>query len=131
MGWTKTQVAELKNGSILLTSRLGYACVGTHSSSPHASLTTMLRRGFARCDDGGQTWAQTWLLEDRQPEVRFAGTCEHTLVSDPVSGLVYYSLPAAANYTVSNYTVFKSLDGGSHWDLTKVVNPAGSDYSDS
>ena len=28
------------------------------------------RRGFARSDDGGYTWAEIWVLADRQPEIQ-------------------------------------------------------------
>ena len=42
MGWTETQLAELKNGSLLLTSRTGYGYIAAG-----------LRRAFARSDDGG------------------------------------------------------------------------------
>ena len=55
-------------------------------------------RGLA----GGATWAQTWLLEDRQQDV-YAGSCDQTLVSDPETGVVYYSLPSATNLSRSNY----------------------------
>eukprot|EP01044_Picomonas_judraskeda_P028224 COSAG03_NODE_9289_length_728_cov_2.106013_1_plen_49_part_01 len=41
MGWTETQLAELKNGSLLLTSRTSYAYIAAG-----------LRRAFARSDDG-------------------------------------------------------------------------------
>ena len=120
-GWTESQVAELKNGSLLLTTRTAYA---------YLTADPPLRRAFARSDNGGETWAQTWLLEDRQPEV-YAGSCENTLVSDPQTGIVYYSLPSAANFSRSNYSVYSSANGGADWELVKVVNPAGSGYSDS
>eukprot|EP01046_Picozoa_sp_COSAG06_P042313 COSAG06_NODE_5373_length_3517_cov_14.089819_1_plen_573_part_00 len=44
MGWTETQLTELKNGSLLLTSRTGYAYI-----------TAGLRRGFARSDVSSST----------------------------------------------------------------------------
>ena len=121
MGWTETQLAELKNGSLLLTSRTGYGYIAAG-----------LRRAFARSDDGGcptpqqrhgmlqtwswglaggETWAQTWLLEDRQQDV-YAGSCDQTLVSDPESGMVYYSLPSATNLSRSNYVSAPPLEAG-------------------
>ena len=45
-GWTEDQVAELKNGSVLLTSRNEYGL--SSGQGP---------RLFARSDDGGKTWA--------------------------------------------------------------------------
>ena len=60
---------------------------------------------------GGATWAQTWLLEDRQQDV-YAGSCDQTLVSDPETGMVYYSLPSATNLSRSNYVSAPPLEAG-------------------
>ena len=51
-GWTECQVAELRNGSLLLTARMAGA---PWLSKP--GVRSDRRRGFARSDDGGATWA--------------------------------------------------------------------------
>jgi hypothetical protein len=67
-GWTECQVAELKNGSLLMTSRMyGKPWLST---PPRAS---DLRRGFARCAFSGNN------LRSRMPldptHVRLKRTC--------------------------------------------------------
>ena len=58
-GWTETQVAEMRNGSLLLTSRMyGTAFI---PDPKNASDRRNKRRGFARSDDGGETWAGAFL----------------------------------------------------------------------
>ena len=52
------------NGSVLLTARM----VGPPYLSKPGKLSDR-RRGFARSDDGGRTWAEWWFLEDRQPDI--------------------------------------------------------------
>ena len=90
-------MAELKNGSLVLTSRLtglsGFYCNGTQPNC--------YQRGFARSDDGlvhchgefgaelrvtgGSTWAAVWYLEDYEPEI-IVNNCEAPMVSDPATG---------------------------------------------
>lgn len=128
-GWTECQVAELKNGSLLMTSRMyGKPWL---SSPPKPS---DLRRGFARSDDGGRTWAEIWYLEQRQPEI-MTGTCAQALVSDPAAtSTIFYAHPG--NYTDgtelarANYTLHASDDGGASWQLINRVYPLGAGYSD-
>merc|ERR1712232_699219 len=80
IGWTECQVAELKNGSLVLTSRLtghglnNFYCNGTDLNC--------FQRGFARSDDGGASWAAVWYLEERQPLI-IRNNCENPMVSDP------------------------------------------------
>ena len=59
----------------------------THTHTLTHSLTHFLfltqRRGFARSDDGGRSWAEVWYLADRQPSIsRLNPTCAQALVSD-------------------------------------------------
>ena len=50
-GWTECQVAEMQNGSLLMTSRM----YGRPWLTPGRPMRSDLRRGFARSDDGGWT----------------------------------------------------------------------------
>ena len=109
---------------------VGHNCVGEFLALPPYPL----RRGFARSDDGGETWAQWWWLEDRQPDV-YTGTCENSVSSDPAAspdeGRMFYARPGAVNGSRSNYTVHRSYDGGGTWRLQAVVYSHGAGYSDS
>ena len=92
-GWTEDQVAELHNGSVLMTSRNFY---GTSSGQGP--------RLFARSDDGGATWAANWsFFEDELP----GGYCEGSIISD-AEGVVYFGHPGVLHSGArSNYTVHK------------------------
>ena len=70
-GWTECQVAELHNGSVLLTSRNSY---GLSSG--------MGPRLFARSDDGGVSWAANWSAGADLPDPY----CEASIVSHGVDG---------------------------------------------
>jgi hypothetical protein len=129
-GWTECQVAEMNNGSLLMTSRM----YGSPWLTPGHPSRSDLRRGFARSDDGGWTWAEVWYIEDRQPEI-MTGTCAQALVSDVgVSPTMYWSHPG--NWTEgteiarANYTLHQSTDSGAHWELVDRVYPLGAGYSD-
>ena len=115
-GWTEDQVAELRNGSVLMTSRNFYG--GSSGQGP---------RLFARSDDGGATWAANWsFFEDKLP----GGYCEGSIISD-ADGAVYFGHPGMLHSGArANYTVHKSLDGGRTWPHATVVYPGGSAYSD-
>lgn len=135
IGWTECQVAELKNGSLLLTSRLGghglnnFYCEPWNASQA-AQDNNCLQRGFARSDDGGATWSSVWYLEDRQPYI-IVNNCEHAMASDPLgSGDLFWGHPGALNMTRANYTVHKSVDGGATWTLLDRVYAHGAGYSD-
>lgn len=111
-GWTEDQVAELKNGSVLMTSRNEY---GTSSGQGP--------RLFARSDDGGASWAANWsFFESELP----GSYCEGSIVTD-TEGAVYYG---HADGRRVNYTVHKSTDGGRSFPKATVVYPGGSGYSD-
>jgi len=125
LDWTECQVAELKNGSLVLTSRLtglsGFYCNGTQPRC--------FQRGFARSDDGGMTWAAVWYLEDYEPEI-IVNNCENAMASDPATGVLYWGHPGALNMSRANYTVHQSRDGGLHWELLDRVYEHGAGYSD-
>ena len=124
-GYTEAEAAEIgSNGSVLWTSRLG---------PPYTSRNPGVLRGFARSDDGGATWAETWQLPQNNADGVLFGTCESSLVGDPATGAVYWSHPGAwppGNRSRTNYTVHASNDG-KHWSFVQVVYPGGSGYSDS
>ena len=62
-GWTECQVAELRNGSGLLTARMaGVPWLTPGKCPPNCPPPTDKRRGFARSDDGGESWAETWFV---------------------------------------------------------------------
>ena len=48
-GWGEAGLTELNNGSLLLSARL---------SDGYLEMEPPLMRGFARSDDGGETWAE-------------------------------------------------------------------------
>ena len=116
------------NGSVLLTARM----VGSPYLSKPGKLSDR-RRGFARSDDGGRTWAEWWFLEDRQPDV-YVGTCFQSITSDVggpnPSGRIFFGHPGAVNGSRTNYTVHQSSDGGGSWALLQRVYAGGGGYSD-
>jgi hypothetical protein len=92
-GWTECQIAEMHNGSLLMTSRMygtQFIPDPTNMSDPKNR-----RRGFARSDDGGRSWSSVWYVADRQPEIsRLQPTCAEAIVSDPSSdATIYWSHP--------------------------------------
>lgn len=134
-GSTECQIAEMHNGSLLMTSRMyGQPYL---SKPPKAS---DLRRMFARSDDGGHTWSDIWYVEQRQPDV-WMGTCDQPIVSDPsVSPTIYYGHPGNNTKNLgkqdnnglarANYTLHQSKDGGASWEFVNRVYPLGAGYSD-
>jgi len=99
----------------------------------NASDLSNKRRGFARSDDGGRSWAAVWYVADRQPEIaRLQPTCAQALVSDPVGtdGTIYWSHPGDDQHDRSNYTLHSSADGGASWDFVDRVYGMGAGYSD-
>lgn len=114
-GWTECQVAELLNGSVLMTSRNFYG----RSSGEGPRL-------FARSDDGGATWAANWSAGDDLPDPY----CEASLLSAPArSELVLFGNPSSARHR-ANFSVHSSRDGGRSWPESLVVYPGGAAYSD-
>jgi hypothetical protein len=87
---------------------------------------------LARSDDGGETIAEMWLVEQDNVDGLLFGTCSSSLASDPRSGLVYWGHPSAwppGNRSRANYTISSTLDG-KRWSLVDVVYPGGAGYSD-
>lgn len=113
-GWTECQVAELQNGSVLMTSRNFYA----RSSGQGPRL-------FARSDDGGHSWAANWSAGGDLPDPY----CEASLISDPASGLLFFGNPSNSRER-ANFSVHTSRDGGRTWPDSFVVYPGGAAYSD-
>ena len=137
LGWGEAAVAEMKNGSILWTSRLGspYVCREPKTGKPNPvcrKYPTPVLRGMARSDDGGETIAETWLVEQDNADGLLFGTCSSPMASDPRSGVIYWGHPGAwppGNRTRSNYTVSSTVDG-KLWAFVDVVFPGGAGYSD-
>jgi Neuraminidase (sialidase) len=69
-GWTEDQLAEMHNGSLLMSSRLEDTFPAWEPDPKNATDPRNKRRAFARSDDGGKTWAEIWFLADRQPEIQ-------------------------------------------------------------
>jgi sialidase-1 len=114
-GWTEDQVAELQNGSVLLTSRNFFG----KSSGQGARL-------FARSDDGGATWADNWTAYDLPDPF-----CEASVLSNPnIPGSLYFGNPSSSRGRRDNYSIHSSPDGGRTWNKSVVVYTGGSAYSD-
>eukprot|EP01052_Picozoa_sp_SAG31_P040498 SAG31_NODE_5877_length_2278_cov_3.599358_2_plen_320_part_00 len=97
-GWSECQMAELQNGSVVITSRND----GDKTRASH--------RLFARSDDGAETWAATWTADDTLPDPR----CEAALLGDPAMGMLYFGHPSS-EHSRTNYSVHISRDGGLSW----------------
>merc|ERR1712166_634780 len=117
-GWTECQVAELRNGSVLLTSRNLYALSSGLGG-----------RMFARSDDGGANWAQIWSVVN-DPQLGLTSTyCEASIVGVPDQGMLYYGGPDD-NGRRANYAIHSSQDGGLVWKSEVDVFGGGAAYSD-
>jgi hypothetical protein len=127
-GWTECQIAEMHNGSLLMTSRMygaEFIPDPKNDSDPNNK-----RRGFARSDDGGTSWSAVWYIADRQPQIsRLQPACAQAMVSD-ATGSIYWSHPGDLNHSRSNYTLHRSTDGGASWDFVNRVYAMGAGYSD-
>jgi sialidase-1 len=109
-GWSECQMAELQNGSVIITSR------------NDGDKTRQSSRLFARSDDGAETWAALWEASETDlPDPR----CEASLLGDPPAGVLYFGNPSSA-HSRSNYSVHASRDGGMSWELHAQVYAGGS-----
>ena len=108
-------MAELQNGSVLLTSRNFF---GRNSGQGP--------RLFARSDDGGATWADNWTAHDLPDPY-----CEGSVLSNPdIPGSLYFANPSTSNGKRYNMSLHASSDGGRTWTKSAIVYPGGSGYSD-
>ena len=127
--WTECQIAEMKNGSLLISSRVESCHYG-----PSPACLAGKKRGFARSDDGGLTWSELWYVGDRQSfrEIPLA-VCDQAICSDPTANdggaMIYWAHPGSFSGDRSNYTVHRSEDGAS-WDFVNRVYSGGAGYSD-
>jgi sialidase-1 len=108
-GWSECQMAELQNGSVVITSR-------NDGDKTRASY-----RLFARSDDGAETWAATWESDGSLPDPR----CQAALLGDPGAGLLYFGHPSSPHSRI-NYSVHISRDGGLSWELHTEIYAGGS-----
>lgn len=122
LGWTECDVAELTNGSVLLTSRASRAMQrkGLRTESGFGA-----PRLFARSDDGGESWAALW-EDPNLPDP----TCMASLASDPSRGrTVFFANPSHPHWRV-NFSLHGSVDGGSGWASLAALYDGGAAYSD-
>ena len=122
-GWTECDVAELRNGSVVLTAR---ALFGPNPPFPGPRL-------FARSDNGGETWAHLW-SNCKKEDITTCSlpdpTCEASLIGDPLgSGALYFGNPSSWHGR-QNFSIHRSLDGGGTWGSLVSLYNAGSAYSD-
>ena len=110
-GWTECEVAELRNGSVLMTSRNFYGA----SSGQGARL-------MARSDDGGSTWAANWTARDLPDPY-----CEGSILSNAAAGSLLFANPSS--HVRANFSLHQSFDDGSTWPVHHVVYGGGSAYS--
>ena len=131
-GWTECQVAETKNGSLLLTSRmLGGPYINRSTDAVVKAMER--RRGFARSDNGGHSWAEIWYIRDTQPGIEARQpTCSEALVSNPAAGngSLFWGYPGNSSHARSNYTLRRSDDMGATWQFVNRVYAGGAGYSD-
>ena len=131
--WGEAMVAELANGSVVLTSRLSGV-----RKTPHWEFLP-IQRGFSISHTGGRTWAKSWSFPADQPFDRNFGpgyNVEHGLasahnrtrlvLSKPTATLRGDSSgkrPACGPHTQGscayrrNLTVASSTDGGASWAI--------------
>lgn len=124
--WTECQIAEMQNGSLLMSSRVESCHYG-----PSPACLAGEKRGFARSDDGGYTWAEIWYAPSDIP----LAVCDQAICSDPTTegstvGTIYWAHPGNYSGDRSNYTVHRSNDGGGTWQFVNRVYGGGSGYSD-
>ena len=118
-------VAELSNGSLILSARNG------QNRSDHLSCAQEPCRVFARSDDGGATWANLWHVPYNALP---AGDCESAMTHVDLPGHTTGALIFGFNMNTTtndrtNYTLHTSLDGGATWQWASGVYPFWSGYS--
>ena len=126
-GWTECQVAELANGSVVLTSR---------TIQPLGRVTTVVpyQRLFAMSHDGGESWSKSWGFKANQaynegygPEYNTEGSIISARQGQKLllSKVTASQFPGNHNGYRRNLTVAESDDGGASW----AVRPWGLVYA--
>ena len=113
-GYTEAEIAELHNGSVLLTSRNFFG----QSSGEGPRL-------FARSDSGGASWAANWSAGPDLPDPY----CEASIVANGENTVLYFGNPSNSKAR-SNYSLHRSSDGGRTWPTSKVLYSGPAAYSD-
>lgn len=139
--WGECMVAELANGSVVLTSRLG---VAMNAASRW--------RAFTISHDGGTSWENAWTFPANQPfDVGFGPgyNCEHGLLSAHGKTKLLLSKPTATLHGDAhgaphsrcspgscvyrrNLTISSSDNGGATWSMASwgLIYPGRVAYSD-
>ena len=112
-GWTECEVAELHNGSVLLTSRNFFG----RSSGQGPRL-------FARSDDGGTSWAANWSATDLPDPY-----CEASIVPGLDHSSLYFGNPSNARAR-GNFSVHRSTNQGLTWPTSAILYSGPAAYSD-
>lgn len=118
----ESTVAELKNGSLVMTARNGQA-----RSASDLCEHGQKCRTFARSDDGGASWSEQWYPNVEELPVH---RCQAAMIG-AADGTLYFGSPM--NMTTgdrTNYTIYASDDGGRHWHWAAGVFGGSSGYSD-
>lgn len=121
--WTESNLAELGNGSVVLTSRMF-----EHTDN---------ERSWAISHDGAKSWAKEWSFSSRSvgnygPE----GNTEGSLLAAKNGSKLLFAHPTTYSLQVGggrdNLTVSESDDGGASWTTSAwgLVYRGGSAYSD-
>lgn len=111
----EASLTELSNGSVLITFRMEGEHMQQH---PHV-------RGFARSDDGCETWNDIYYLDTPfidAPSMQAIDRSEKT-------GVLYFGHPGSFTDR-ANYTIHQSTNEGASWDFVGVIYPGGAGYSD-
>lgn len=131
LGWTECQVAELGNGSLVLTSRVMQPVQSFDHPLPY-------QRMFAMSHDQGNTWASAWAFDGNQSYDSGFGpgfNTEGAIASAQGGKQLLLSKPTAMwvpgsklghNLYRRNLTVAASSDGGASWS----TEPWGLVYED-
>ena len=103
------QAVELRNGSLLINARV----VSAH-------------RLQVISNDGGETFEEPYIVPDLVETIE---GCEGSIVKDPSTGFLYFSIPNFRGIIRQNLTVFQSLDEGLKWNTYSSVDKGAVAYS--
>lgn len=130
-GWTESSVAELPNGSVVLTARALHG----RSARDHPGK----RRLFAISHDAGASWAKTWAFSGKEMDATsplrdpdcFASLAASTVgsgASTSVTSTLFIANPTSARRR-TNLTIHRSTDGGASWRLWRSIYGGPSAYA--